>query len=283
MLKFEVGISTRDRWHNLERTIVAATRFLPRDVIIRIAVDGGSAPLEIKQSLSRYNIDWREDTCRKGYIARRNELINACQAPYYLSLDDDSYPAEFGLENALALLETSRDIGVLGFPIKRPDGSWQVASSSKTPYQTRSYVGCAHLLRVEPFVRYGGYDITLIHQGEESQWGAQLWKNGLKCMHFPGVTFIHEATVVARSNERIRFHAARNKILWTVDFTPSHPQMIWRIFRVFCDQTLWALRERSIARVRGLLAGLSHGFISGRPKHALTSKQFNFLIKLPYY
>jgi GT2 family glycosyltransferase len=208
--------------------------------------------------------------------------VKECKADYYLSLDDDSYPCDQNIWNAVEYMEKNKVVGVVGFEIGRLDGSYQVKSRANVPYQTRSFVGCAHLLRVETFRELGGYDESLIHQGEEMHYGALLFKNGYVCMHFPGVRFIHEATQVARAHARVRFHAARNKILWAYDFAPSAWSMLIKMFRGAVEQGYLAIHERSIARPRGLLTGFRECLFSRRPRVRLTGGQFKSLCALEY-
>jgi GT2 family glycosyltransferase len=281
--RVSVGISTRDRWENLQRTILKSSQFLPAEVQYLIAIDGGTADPSFKNAWRGLKISWFEHERNEGYIVRRNQLIAQCGTDYYLSLDDDSYPVAGDIAQAVAYMDATPEVGVLGFQIQRPDLTFQVTSKRNTPYQTRSFVGCAHLLRVDLFNSLGGYDDTLVHQGEESHYGALLMQHGYSCMHYPGLNFLHEATTTARSSDRVRYYAARNKMLWAKKYSPTASLMTLKLARGCAEQIVCAARERSFARVRGLLASCRREAASKVGRGKLSVAQYKVWNRLDYY
>ena len=157
----------------------------------------------------------------RGYIARRNQIAEAMDAKYYLSLDDDSFPFAGSLEKAVAYAESLTDNFCLSFPIYTPrmDSSFSEALSGQ-PYQVRSFVGCSHLLDRQRFLDLGGYREELIHQTEENEIAVRAFQQGLLCRRFPGFQITHMYTNVGRSFDRVEYYGVRNTLLWNDWYLP---------------------------------------------------------------
>lgn len=272
--KLMVGISTRDRWQALLKTLSIVREFFGRDLKIVVTIDGGEVPPEWRTRFDAFDPVIIESKQRMGYIFHRNRMAYEADVPYYLSLDDDSYPLLGDITSAIDYLENNAEVGVLAFGIRYLSGDWQIPTTAESPYQVAGFVGCAHILRVSTFKMLGGYDETLIHQGEESHYTSLMLKRGYRCMHFPGPVFIHEFSLIGRSFHRMWYYSARNKILWAYDFSPNHYYFVIKLIRGIAEQTLKAFSERSMARVSGLWSALVTIGASGRRRHPLSIDQY---------
>lgn len=167
----------------------------------------------------------------QGYIVRRNQLAQAIQTKYYLSLDDDSFPVSGSLLEAIEFAEiTEKHLLCLAFPIYNPVLSKHQSHSLKLqPYQVRAFIGCGHLLHRSHFLKLGRYREEFIHQGEEMEIAARAFQQGYYCYHFPGLEIHHTASNAGRNWRRMDYYGARNNILWNDWFTPSSLKTIQQL------------------------------------------------------
>jgi hypothetical protein len=279
-----IGLTTRNRWDGLYNTLHKIKSILP-DVGIHV-IDDASDSLG-DYSKMRDFADITLGLQRRGLVARRNQLVEACDAKYFVSLDDDSYPvgSAENFRQAIVFLDSNPDVAVLTFPIRRLDGSYQVASKSNEPYQTRGYIGCGHMLRVSVFKALGGYDEATIHQGEEFEFSAKAMLAGYKCMHYPAFTIVHEVTPVARSSVRTRYYEARNKIRWAFVFPYTPFGVFNKCSRAIGEQLFLSVKEVTCIRLGGLVAGFYNSIVRGRLRNRkrLSSVQLKYWQCLPPY
>ena len=272
--KLMIGISTRDRWDALLKTLSVVRQLLGGEIKVVVTIDGGIVPVEWREKLDFYRPCIVESSQRMGYIYHRNKMAFGSEVPYYLSLDDDSYPSVGDLMSAISYLDDNSDVGALAFGIRYLNGDWQIATTAALPYQVAGFVGCAHILRVSVFKQLGGYDESLVHQGEESHYTALMLKNGYKCVHFPGPFFVHEFSLVGRSFYRMWYYNSRNKILWAYDFSPHFGYFIVKLIRGLVEQLAISFKERSTARISGFSNALVTIVFSKRKRQPLTVDQF---------
>jgi GT2 family glycosyltransferase len=278
--KLMIGISTRDRWGALLKTLSVVRQLLGGEIKVVVTIDGGTVPIAWREKLEFYRPCIVESVERMGYIYHRNKMAFGSEVPYYLSLDDDSYPALGDLMSAISYLDTNSDVCALAFGIRYLNGEWQIATTANVPYQVAGFVGCAHILRVCVFRNLGGYDKSLVHQGEEAHYTALMLKNGYRCMHFPGPVFVHEFSLVGRSFHRMWYYNSRNKILWAYDFSPHFGYFFVKFIRGTVEQILISIKDKSTARISGLSNALVTIVTSRRKRQPLTADQFKLWHRL---
>lgn len=257
-----VGIATKDRWDDLSGTLEMLRQSGLHTLETIVIDDGSSMPMP---DAFRERFAWvrfeRSESSR-GYIAQRNRLARLLTAELYLSLDDDSYPAPGAppLNHAAAWLIGKQDAVALAFAIQRPCEDACGPHISR-PYPVRQYIGCAHMLKRELFVRFGGYTEPLRHYCEETDFALKAWKKGFKVYKYPSVVVIHGRSPAGRDSANANRLLARNLIwvsFWRSPLTFFIIEVLGRVVRML---RLKAHRCHWRAVIRGYfeaLVGLPH-------------------------
>jgi hypothetical protein len=153
-----IGITTKNRWKDLENTLGRVAAFGLGETRIVICDDGSDRPCPFEIACICRRAELKRYATSAGYIARRNQLARAMNSRYYLRLDDDSFPVSGSLDAAIEFAESRADTFRLSFPIYNPNlGKPQLRSLRDDPYEVRSFVGCAHLLHRKRFLTLNGY------------------------------------------------------------------------------------------------------------------------------
>jgi len=207
-----IGITTKNRWQDLTETLSQISPELQQCQVI--VIDDGSsepAPLELVQRFPWAHFERSETSL--GLIAQRNRLAQKLTAPFYLSIDDDSYPISGDLGAAATWLGEHPDVVALAFRVVEGNTAEPEGAELAPPYPVRFYIGCAHLLRREAFLRLGGYREELQHMCEEFEFAVRAWKNGLTVYGYPGVCVRHHGSQAGRNGDRLNRLLTRND-LW---------------------------------------------------------------------
>ncbi len=223
----QIGITTRDRWQDLRQTLERVRDFGLGGLPILIIDDGSASPCPFPVHEVCPGAQIHRMSQSAGYIARRNQLAHMMTSRYYLSLDDDSYPASGSLADAVTFAESHRDLFCLSFPIYNPrQGRYQLKSSRTTPYRARSFIGCGCLLHRAHLLAAGGYQEELVRFVEEIDLSARMFARGLYCYHYPYMEIHHLETNQARNWWAMDFYGARNRVLWNDWYVPTSQQLI---------------------------------------------------------
>ena len=222
-----IGITTKNRWHDLENTLNKIQFFNLNKIAILIFDDGSDTPCSIDFSKYSLNIKNRRFEKSQGLITRRNQLAQEIKTKYYLSFDDDSFPVKGSLEKAVEFAESQENLLCLGFPIYNPViQKYESKSLDSKPYQVRFFIGCGHLLHRENFLKIGGYRDELIHQGEEMDLAARGFQERLYCYHFPDFQIHHTASNQGRNFFRMDYYGSRNNVLWNDWYLPGNLKLV---------------------------------------------------------
>ncbi|MDJ0900424.1 MAG: glycosyltransferase [Xenococcus sp. MO_188.B8] len=250
-----IGITTKNRWHDLENTLRKIQIFNLNKIAILIFDDGSDTPCSIDFSKYSLNIKHRRFEKSQGLITRRNQLVQEIKTKYYLSFDDDSFPAKGSLEKAVEFAESQENLLCLGFPIYNPViQKYESKSLDSKPYQVRFFIGCGHLLHCENFFKIGGYRDELIHQGEEMDLAARGFQKGLYCYHFPGFQIHHTASNQGRNFFRMDYYGSRNNVLWNDWYLPENLTLVKQT-RNLISRILLSLKVKRLGPLQGELAG----------------------------
>lgn len=251
----EIGISTKNRWEDLQNALSKIEAFGLGQSKILILDDGSdqACPFDVG-SICR-NAELTRFSESRGCVVRRNQLAREMKSKYYLSFDDDSFPVAGSLNAAIEFAESRDDLFCLSFPVYNPtNGQHQVKSIQADPYIVRSFIGGGHLLHRERFLELGGYRDELVHQGEEAEISARAFQQGMHCYHFPGLQIYHVASNSGRNWHRMDFYGARNNVLWNDWFVPSRSKLV-KQSRTSIHRTILFLKTRRVGHVEGQIAG----------------------------
>lgn len=277
----QIGITTKNRWDDLQTTLKKISGFGLGHLRIVIFDDCSDVPCPFDVNALCPGAEFKRFDVSRGLIVRRNEIAETMDSKYYLSLDDDSFPSAGSLEDAVAYAETLTDNFCLGFPIYSPliDKSFD-GSLRDSPSQVRSFVGCSHLLDRQRFLGLGGYREELIHQGEENEIAVRAFQQGMYCRRFAGLQVTHMATNVGRSFYRMDYYGGRNQLLWNDWYLPPE-QKIAKQGRTVASRLYFFATTRRMGYLRGCLAGLKDISRFTAYRQPLTSEQYRVWQALP--
>jgi len=279
-----IGITTKNRWKDLENTLGRVAAFGLGETRIIIYDDGSDRPCPFDVASICPRAELKRYATSAGLIVRRNQLAMAMNSRYYLSLDDDSFPVSGSLDAAIEFAESRSDIFCLGFPIYNPNlGKHQLRSLRDAPYKVRSFVGCAHLLHRQRFLALNGYREELIHFSEEQEIAARAFQRGWQCYHFPGLTFYHLASNAYRDWYRMDFYGARNTILWNDWYVPSRVKLARQARSLAYRAVLIGRTRRFLGHARGYLAGVRDAIRYRDKRQPMSPEMYQRWMSMPVF
>jgi GT2 family glycosyltransferase len=209
-----------------------------------------------------------------GYIEARNLGARLAAGDIIFSIDDD---AVFSSPNIVA--QTISDfcddrIGAVAIPFidvnKRPDVR-QKAPDEDGIWITDSYIGTAHAVRRELFLRLGGYYPNLVHQGEEEDFCIRMLDAG-HVVRLGRSAPIHHFESPKRDFSRMDYYGVRNLILFAWRNTPA-VALLPHLFFTTLRALSWTLRLRRLrTRFTGLLAG--YLLLLKTPRHPVATDSY---------
>jgi GT2 family glycosyltransferase len=244
-----IVITTRNRRQELELAVASALVQELDGALEVIVVDDGSTDGTAEMVASKFPAVMlhRFETSR-GYIVQRNFGARVASAPIIFSIDDD---AVFSTARIVADVLRQFDapcIGAVAIPFinicQDAKRILQQAPDETAPYVLPSYIGTAHALRRELFLRLGGYREALFHQGEEGDYCLRMLEAGY-VVRSGRSDPIHHFESPRRDFRRVDIYGRRNNVLFGWYHAPAP------LLPGYLAATTWN--------------GLAHGFAVRRP------------------
>ena len=193
----------------------------------------------------------------RGLIVRRNEGARLAQGDIIFSIDDDArFSTPHVIEQTLAEFD-SPHIGTVAIPYIEPHKANQVlqrAPSSEKTWITATFIGTAHAVRKDLFLKLGGYREHLVHQGEESDYCIRLLASG-HCVRLGNSDLIHHDESPKRDLRRMDFFGCRNSILFAWQNAPASALPLLLPATTF-NCIRWTFQPKRLAtRLSGLATG----------------------------
>ena len=245
-----VGITTRDRPVALRRCIESLRHIAHLRPEVIVFDDASIAPAE-SQLRDTAGIRFIRDEGRIGYIAGRNALVRAASAPAVLLMDDDALLLDArAVESALGVLGRDETIAAVAFAQAEHDGTpWpepmqpaRVGHAARVP----SFIGFAHLLRRDTFLRLGGYRERFRCYGEEKDYALRLLDAGYSVVYLPDARIVHHPDPAGRDGQRYLRFVTRNDCLNALYNEPLS-RLVWmlpaRMFLYFRMRRHWRIRD----------------------------------------
>jgi GT2 family glycosyltransferase len=209
-----IGIPTRDRWDDLAFTLRKLQEFGLGDneTIVMDDASRTPAPRDLVERFPRVRFLRSE---RSRYVTgQRNDLARLLTSPYFLQIDDDSFPVRGDLEKAVAWLEARKDALALAFIVTDgEDYSARIDEISAEPFRCHYFIGCAGLIKRERFLELGSYEESLEYSGEEIALALHAQLHGLFVYQYAGVVVQHNPSRASRNQQARASMLIRNELL----------------------------------------------------------------------
>jgi len=199
---FSILITTKNRKDDLAFTLSKIQYLIDRSDVECVVFDDGSTDGTsefLKQSYPK--IILHSNTFSKGYLYCRNKMLNETKADFAISLDDDAHFITEGiLEKIENYFSENSQAALLGFRIYWSKQLPNSISSNDKSIQMKSFVGCAHVWRMNAWRDIPNYPEWFIFYGEENFASYQLFKKKWEIHYLPEVLVNHRVDVIARKN-----------------------------------------------------------------------------------
>jgi GT2 family glycosyltransferase len=198
-----IGITTRDRAADLRHTIERQIAVGLGDMHYIIVDDGSADPVELRGIASQLlNCRFIRHEDSTGYVQRRQEMAEACETEFLISLDDDSYFVDIsGMSMAIDAMMHEPHLGLVSFRIIQRYNHEDIDRRRTTRIPEGYYYwfrGCGYVVRVRSFLEVGGYPSTYRHGAEELHLLYQFFRAGISVLHVPNVVIEHKWTWAGR-------------------------------------------------------------------------------------
>jgi GT2 family glycosyltransferase len=230
--RLTVGITTRNRPQALPGCLESLARIdhLLDEVIV---FDDGSEPAVEVSVESTLPVRIIRDVSSPGLIVGRNHLVREARTDLVLLLDDDARVLDASsIERALEIMGRDDRVGAVAFAQAEADGRpWPVTmqpSRATRPSVIPSFIGFAHLLRRELFLRLGGYREEFIFYGEEKDFCLRLLDAGYLTVYLPDALVSHIPDASGRSRQRYLRFLVRNDCL-NAFYNDPWPRVLWTL------------------------------------------------------
>jgi glycosyltransferase involved in cell wall biosynthesis len=193
----------------------------------------------------------------RGLIVRRNNGALLAQGKVIFSIDDDAaFSTPRVLEQTLAEFDSPR-IGAVAMPYIEPQKGNRVlqrAPSRDGLWVTDTFIGTAHALRRDLFLKLGGYREHFIHQGEEPDYCIRMLSAGY-LVRLGRADVIYHYESPSRDFRRMDFFGRRNDLLFAWHNVPS-PYLPLHLCGTTINGIISAARAGRFARMfKGVITG----------------------------
>jgi GT2 family glycosyltransferase len=217
MPRLTVGITTRNRPASLERCVASLRHIAYLSPEVLVFDDASAVP--VSTALTPHpRLRIIRDDRGPGNIVGRNTLMREASADVVLLLDDDAALLDgASVDRALAILARDSNVAAVAFAQANEDGrpwpeSMQPARGQSARY-VAAFIGFAHLLRRDIFLRLGGYRESFVFYGEEKEYCLRLLDHEHSVVYLPDALVMHAQDASGRTPQRYLRYVTRNDCL----------------------------------------------------------------------
>ena len=255
-----IVITTRNRRGELEKAIASALAQKVEGGVETIVIDDGSTDGTSEMIAEKFpQVKLHRFETSRGLIVQRNHGARVATAPIIFSIDDD---ACFTSETIVADIFRQFDapaIGAIAIPFinvcQDADLIMQKAPDESGVFVCPSFIGTAHALRRDLFLRLGGYREALFHQGEEGDYCLRMLNAGF-VVRLGRSDPIHHFESARRDFRRMDLYGRRNNVLFGWHNVPVGTLPTY-LAATTCNGILHGLR---VGRPWIMMQGLGQGF-----------------------
>lgn len=194
-----------------------------------------------------------------GYIAARNRAGRLAKGCILFSIDDDAvFTSPHAVAQTLAEFNDPR-IGAVAIPyadVNRDGVERQRAPSADGFFVSDRFVGTAHAVRKDLFLKLGGYREAFFHQGEESDYCIRMLDAGY-FVRLGNADRIDHFESPKRDTRRMDIYGRRNDILFATLNVPW-PWLPLHLLSVTIKGAWFGIR---IGRPLRMLHGICIGYL----------------------
>lgn len=257
-----IVVVTRDRCDELRRALRSCLiqKGDPEIIVIDDASADESSEMVRKEFPSIHL--FTADTPR-GYIVQRNIAAGLAKGAFLFYLDDD---AEFSspdvVDQTLEDFRNQPEVAAVAIPYTEPpsyERIFQSAPDAGLCWVCPQFVGTACAVRRSIFLDLGGFDESLVHQGEERDFCIRLLDLGFHVRIGSSEVIVHHRSA-HRDFRRMAYYGRRNDILFNWKNTPF-PQILFRITGTVFVGVWHSLRCGELgAGLKGVIAAVDEIF-----------------------
>jgi GT2 family glycosyltransferase len=265
-----VVVATKNRPSALARGLrsLGLLRGLVAEAVV--VDDGSDPPAEDAASATPADatppVRWFRHQWSRGATASRNHGAREAHTPLLLYLDDDAFVvSRLAIEQAIALLESDPEVGVVALAQADEDGIAFPAGAQPAavdfPAYVAAFTGYGFLIRREALLAVGGFRERLRINGEEKELCLRLLDHGLRVVYLPDAVVGHVADAAERDMRRYLHQTVRNTTLGAL-YNEPFPLVLagagLRLFSYFSMRKGWSVHDPGGFRalVRGLAVEL---------------------------
>jgi glycosyltransferase involved in cell wall biosynthesis len=210
-----VIITTNNRKDDLRKAVASAQAqdAGPHVLVIDDGSTDGTSEM-IRSEFPGVRLERSEQSL--GLIVQRNRAAALASTPFVVSIDDDAvFSTSRIVSQTIAEFDDPR-IGAVAIPfidVKQGNIVKLPAPDRSVTYVTVSYIGTAHALRRELFLKLGGYREFLVHEGEEDDFCIRMLAAG-HVVRMGLADPIHHFESPKRDFRRWDIFARRNNVLF---------------------------------------------------------------------
>lgn len=257
-LKATIVIATKNRRDELRRALQSCVvqSCMPETLVMDDGSTDGTSEM-VGREFPTARVIRSEQS--EGYIAARNRGAQMAGGDVIISIDDD---AEFSSPDIVeqTLREFDSDVvGAVAIPfinVLQDPTIRQRSPAADATYVAATYIGTAHAVRKDLFLRLGGYRAQLFHQGEESDFCIRMLDAGY-VVRLGTAGSIHHHESPRRDTKRMDLYGGRNRVLFGWYNVPSI-YLAPDLAQAMISRLRWGLRTRRMLRAfQGLWFGLA--------------------------
>ncbi len=255
-----IVITTRNRRGELEKAVASALAQKVEGGVETVVIDDGSTDGTSEMIAEKFpQVKLHRFEKSRGLIVQRNHGARVAAAPIIFSIDDD---ACFTSETIVADTVRQFDlpaIGAIAIPFinvcQDADLIMQKALDGSGVFVCPSFIGTAHALRRDLFLRLGGYREALFHQGEEGDYCLRMLNAGF-VVRLGRSNPIHHFESARRDFRRMDLYGRRNNVLFGWHNVPAGILPAY-LAATTCNGIMHGLR---VGRPWVMMQGLGQGF-----------------------
>jgi GT2 family glycosyltransferase len=248
--RLTIGITTRNRPESLRRCVASLDHIAHLSPEVLVFDDASEVPV-ISTLAPQPRLRVIRDERGPGNIVGRNRLMREASADAVLLLDDDAALLDgSGIERAMTILAEDDTVAAVAFAQANTDGRpWPESMQpgrGQTARFVAAFIGFAHLLRRDVFLRLGGYRERFVFYGEEKDYCLRLLDNDRSVVYLPDALVIHAQDAAGRTPQRYLRYVTRNDCLNALYNEPLH-RIVWllpaRLGLYFRMRSRWQVND----------------------------------------